>query len=523
MGSTASEDDITSCYSDAQFELPEGAVFAQLHAPPVPGFDVKTKVKKGQAAKFSDVESTASSQSELAQEQYLTTILERTETNTLETLERIRRAEAQAGPPPVHARVRVVNKAGVSDHSELESESEYSQISDYYQEKVRLATTEQTNFTLGLQDSGLLQRQKEEEEMKREEKVRQERLKLEEEIRMSRTNQQQQLDEDIRMARINQQTSVHGQHQEQHIHQQHQEQHLHQQHQEQHRHQQHQEQHLHQQHQEQHLHQEQRHQQQLDEDIRMARINQVLKTNTVHQQQQRRTTEIDQHQQNVASDLITPVILERATASMRVSPPKNNFDVLIRVLEEPDYLGGGEIDDDVSSVHSVLTEEERFRLREVIMTDERIQTILKETHTTERMMMLKDYRKIEKVVSPQKWDVLIRIIDNADQAVARRSSAASTESTTTYGGRKTTASSQSAQELRSISEVMVDYGYNENRSGYSGRSSTYTQAVSSNADRSGTEIMATDHYIEAAAATVADSSATYFHQSGGATYREERR
>ena len=91
------------------------------------------------------------------------------------------------------------------------------------------------------------------------------------------------------------------------------------------------------------IHQEQRHQQQLDEDIRMARINQVLKTNTVHQQQQehhRRTTEIDQHQQNVASDLITPVILERATASMRVSPPQNNFDVLIRVLEEPDYLGG---------------------------------------------------------------------------------------------------------------------------------------------------------------------------------------
>ena len=42
--STASEDDLTSCYSDAQFQLPEGAVFAQLHAPPAPGFDVKTKV-----------------------------------------------------------------------------------------------------------------------------------------------------------------------------------------------------------------------------------------------------------------------------------------------------------------------------------------------------------------------------------------------------------------------------------------------------------------------------------------------
>ena len=116
------------------------------------------------------------------------------------------------------------------------------------------------------------------------------------------------------------------------------------------------------------------------------------------------------------------------------------------------------------------------------------------------------YRKIEKVVSPQKWDVLIRIIDNADQTVGRRSSAVSTESTTTYGGRKTTASSQSAQELRSMSEVMVDYGYNENRSGYSGRSSTYTQAVSSNADRSGKYILWID-YIK----TLWSNSFTWSH------------
>merc|ERR1711962_40448 len=486
--STASEDDITSAYSDTPFELPEGAVFAQLHAPPVPGFDVKTKVKKGQAPMFSDVESTATSESELvlrAQEQYLTTILERTETNTLETLERIRRAEAQAGPPPVHARVRVVNKAGVSDHSELESESEYSQISDYYQEKVRLATAEQTNFTLGLQDSGLLRQQEEDEEMKREEKVRQERMKLEEEIKMSRSNQQQQqLDEDVRMARMNQQTRLHQDHQEQHLHQEH-----------------HQQQHLHQEHHQQHLHQE-HHQQHIQQD---------------HRPRHHRT-EVEHHQNVVASDLITPVILERATATMRVSPPKNNFDVLIRVLEEPDYLGGGtEIEDDVSSVHSVLTEEERFRLREVIMTDERIQTILKETHTTEKMLQLKDYRQIEQVIHPQKWDVLIRIIDNADQTAARRSSMDDKSSTTTYGGRKTTGSSVTAQELRSMTEVMVDYGYNDNQSGYSGRSSDYTQAVGSTADRSGTEIMETDHYIEAAAATVAASSATFFHQTDTAS------
>merc|ERR1711976_799868 len=193
--STASEDDLTSAYSDASFRIPEGAVFAQLHAPPAPGFDVKTKVKKGGASIISDVESTATSESELvlrAQEQYLTTILERTDTTTLETLERIRKAEAQAGPPPVHARVRVVNKAGVSDHSEIESESEYSQMSDYYHDKLRLATTEQTNFTLGLQDAGLLRQQQEEEERLREAKIMEERMRLEEEIRMSRQSQRQE-------------------------------------------------------------------------------------------------------------------------------------------------------------------------------------------------------------------------------------------------------------------------------------------------------------------------------------------
>merc|ERR1739848_143204 len=178
--------------------------------------------------------------------------------------------------------------------------------------------------------------------------------------------------------------------------------------------------------------------------------------------------------------------------------------------DEPDYLGGAADDDDVSSV---LTEEERYRLREVVMTDEKIQTILKETHTTERMLMLKDYRQIGQVIHPQKWDVLIRIIDNADQALARKSSD-DRSSTTTYG-RKTAASSMTAQEMRSMSEVMVDYGYaeqlQETRSGYSGRSSTYTQAVSSTADRSGTEIVETDHYIESGSAyygAAASSSST---------------
>ena len=155
--STASEDDYTSAYSDAPFELAEGTVYPQLHAPPAPGFDIKMAVKNGAGRPYSPVSSKASSESELilkAQEQYLTTILERTETNTLETLERIRRVEsAPTGPPPVHARVRVVNNRGVSDTSEMESESEYSQatdIQDFYGDNLKLATAEQTNFTIDM-------------------------------------------------------------------------------------------------------------------------------------------------------------------------------------------------------------------------------------------------------------------------------------------------------------------------------------------------------------------------------------
>jgi len=474
--STASEDDITSAYSDSPFELPEGAVFAQLHAPPIPGFDIKTKVKKGQASIISDVESTATSESEIvlrAQEQYLTTILERTETNTLETLERIRRAEAQAGPPPVHARVRVVNKAGVSDQSELESESEYSAISDYYHDKLRLATAEQTNFTLGLQESGILRKQEEEEERMMDEKVKFERMRLEEEIRMSRqqreSHEQQQYRSEL---------------------------------------------------------EQQQYRSELEQQQYRSELEQQHHATSSAIHHQATTSAMQHHATSTAvSDLITPVIKERATANMRVSPPQNNFDVLIRVLEEPDMRTAD--DDDVSSV---LTDDERFRLREVILTDERIQTILKETHTTEKMMLLKDYTEIEKVIPPQKWDVLIRIIDNADQSAVARRSSDDKSSTTTYG-RKTAASSMTAQEMRSMSEVMVDYGYNEQmhetRSGYSGRSSTYTQAVSSTADRSGGEIMETDHYIEATrgatSAMASTSGSAYYHRSEGASYREERR
>ena len=41
IASTASEEDYTSAYSDAPFELMEGVVYPELHAAPRPGFDIR--------------------------------------------------------------------------------------------------------------------------------------------------------------------------------------------------------------------------------------------------------------------------------------------------------------------------------------------------------------------------------------------------------------------------------------------------------------------------------------------------
>jgi hypothetical protein len=170
---------------------------------------------------------------------------------------------------------------------------------------------------------------------------------------------------------------------------------------------------------------------------------------------------------------------------------------LIRILDNNTSFD--DHDDDISSV---LTDEERFRLREVIMQDEKIQTFLKESYTTEKMMMLKDHRKIEQVIQPQKWDVLIRIIDDKADAI----SAAGTRSESKSSQQK---SSLTAQEYRSMSEVMVDFSNfardQETRSGYSGVSSTLARST---ADRSAAEMVATDYVINREA---------YFEASGETT------
>ena len=113
--SVVSVEEFQSAYSDLGGEVEENVVYPDLHEPPPPAFDIKMRMKK-KAKSLTPMSSRASSVTEemlAAQEQYLTTILERTETNTMETLERVRKSKAELGPPPVHARLRVQHREQV--------------------------------------------------------------------------------------------------------------------------------------------------------------------------------------------------------------------------------------------------------------------------------------------------------------------------------------------------------------------------------------------------------------------------
>ena len=195
----------------------------------------------------------------------------------------------------------------MSDHSELESDSEYSvmtDIQDFYGDKLQLATTEQTNVTVDVKEARMM------------------------EDRRKKGSKKGGVDN---AAFLEDTQTMQTQLNQQQMHQRRSES----------------------------IHREQN----------MAAISAY-------------STSATEKGYTATQDLITPVILERATAHMPNvgQGVKNNFDVLIRILDNNQQYTSANDEDEVSSV---LTEEERFRLREVIMQDEKIQTFLKESYTTE--------------------------------------------------------------------------------------------------------------------------------------------
>merc|ERR1712110_500434 len=55
--SDASTEDYTSCYSDAPFELAQDTIYPSVHAPPLPGFDIKMAVKNKGGRAYSPAQS----------------------------------------------------------------------------------------------------------------------------------------------------------------------------------------------------------------------------------------------------------------------------------------------------------------------------------------------------------------------------------------------------------------------------------------------------------------------------------
>ncbi|XP_039153517.1 uncharacterized protein LOC6739887 [Drosophila simulans] len=92
-------------------------------------------------------------------------------------------------------------------------------------------------------------------------------------------------------------------------------------------------------------------------------------------------------------------------------PPQDkdvpNWDVLIRILEEPEMSEVGQ--DDVSSVHN-LTYDDRAKWKEIITTQSSLRTMLTEAVVREDFERIRQDTRYERMFEPQTWDVIIRIL-----------------------------------------------------------------------------------------------------------------
>ncbi|KAH8408881.1 hypothetical protein KR009_002981 [Drosophila setifemur] len=94
-------------------------------------------------------------------------------------------------------------------------------------------------------------------------------------------------------------------------------------------------------------------------------------------------------------------------------PPQDkdvpNWDVLIRILEEPEMSDTDVGADDVSSVHN-LSYDDRAKWKEIITTQSSLRTMLTEAVVREDFERIRQDTRYERMFEPQTWDVIIRIL-----------------------------------------------------------------------------------------------------------------
>jgi len=443
--SLATLEEFQSAYSDLGGEVDENIVYPDLHDPPLPAFDTKMRIKK-KALTLSPISSRASSVTDqvlAAQEQYLTTILERTETNTMETLERVRKSKAELGPPPVHARLRVSHHAPSITGRESDSESQYSHDplgdrteAELTEDELQMPakyTRHQQKMVIEsdrLQSAHLIEQvQLRESEMvsRREEETRQRTQKslpaqpLPSGFDVTvRTTEAHGAFSDNDTASMSEYQGGPG-----------------------------------------------------DQEL----IEPVLIDRSQYSKAEMRNLRSEFSQQS------------QAGAAVRHTVSK--FDVLIRVLDAPPPGASGQSVSDKDDLTSIFSQDDRQKWRDIVTHDTTFRTMIEAAQTTEEVTnavsQIRYVTKYEKMFEPHKWDVIVRVLKAPGSVSGKSVSSKSSKSYRTSGSKSAT-----EYDLRSMAETTVDFGARrmdfDAESSVSGALSQYTAGARSMADRSGTEI-----------------------------------
>jgi len=447
--SIATVEEYQSAYSDLGGELDESIVYPDIIEPPLPAFDIKTRMKK-YAKSLTPMSSRASSVTEdamlAAQEQYLTTILERTETNTMETLERIRKSKAEMGPPPVHARLRVQHRAP----SVAGSDSETSQYSHDQLGGTDVELTEDElapvmldrpiRHALTVQSDTLKSARLVENVQVRESEyiTRQEEL-----IRQRASNiQKNQTGFDVTVRT----TDGRGG--------------------------------------------------QIYSDDDTASMSEYTNQDPIEPVYLKRGAEYSRDDMYSRQDISHTAYMQDTT-HQSAARHTSKFDVLIRVLDAAPP-GGSASASDKDDLTSVFSEDDRQKWRDIVTYDTEFRTMIESARSTQEvthaLSQIRYVSKYEKVFQPHQWDVIVRVL----QAPSISNKSVSSKST------RSTSKSANEFDLRSMTETTVDFGAmrsdfesGSSVSGRSGRVSQYTSGARSAQDRSETEFTEYQSYMYA--------------------------
>ncbi|CAG9769365.1 unnamed protein product [Ceutorhynchus assimilis] len=222
------------------------------------------------------------------------------------------------------------------------------------------------------------------------------------------------------------------------------------------------------------------------------------------------------HRQLVTSDLTTRQRDSLHTADAREEnflstfniPLENsqvpNWNVLIRVLQPTEQEEEGPVIESAETFNSQLTLSDKMKWRQIITTESTLRTLLTEAVVKEDFEKIRKDQRYEKIFEPPKWDVIIRILTPIDKQPksrfrkksdwdnrSRRSSLPTLYEYDSDGGssvktltrepmvypsmprRSSRSSYKSEADLRSMSEMTVDFARPDHFDSQSEASSYY--------------------------------------------------